>query len=624
MTCFDGKVWISWSGTWEDQFSRVQIIDWNGVPIWEAGGKLLCAQSTEILCFPQPVKGIFLWNETDSGFKRIQLQVIGISGSTSYPPGGTTLQQKLNGNAYNIGTYALGDRWLSLWIDHREDSSIYCQILNQNMEPLLEAGGRRLSNAPASYTNFHRAALTPDGKLAIIYSTESYQPEQTVVNTWLQVIDSNGELSYTGNGIALPNDNEYYLSCTADVIYLGWTRYSVGSVHQVIGQKYVNGVPMWGAEGKVIASAPLIYHIQLKGISGSYYYWNIDSPDQTNTYCRVLKIDANGDPAPGWTSEGIAIIVDNGYQNQSFETVNTVGNHLVAFIRLSNSGSYGIRIQRLNPLGERLWGEGGHSVSGSDQWMIINDVIFGEDLYLLTTIQYPDYTKMISFRHVNPAGQELTPPEGNVVVPFVNNCYDATLVSFANGSFLCVYSDNDGAWIQNRDVFMRHISPSGIPAGNAPILLCGERYQQHYLSMDAIGNQAFVAWSDDRAGIINSEEAWTGVWGSMVSSAFSPNSDPEGVPLAQPVIEGNYPNPFNPSTTISFSLPASAVVTLAVYNLKGQLVKTLLADTGLSSGKHSVIWDGLDNKGKGVSSGVYFCRLSSGSSQACRKMLLAK
>jgi hypothetical protein len=623
-TCFDGKVWINWSGTWENQYSRAQIIDSYGVPIWQAGGKLLCAQSTEILCFPQAVKGIFLWNETDSGFKRIQLQVIGMSGSTYYPPGGTTLQQKLNGYAYSIGTYALGDRWLSLWIDNRDYSSIYYQLLNQNMEPLLESGGRRLNNVPDGYTNFHRAALTPDGKLALIYSTETYLPEQTVYNTFLQVVDSNGDLSYTGNGIVLPSDNECYLSCAADAIYLGWTRYNVGPVHQVIAQKYVNGSPMWGAEGKVIASAPLIYHIQLKGISGSYYYWNINSPDQTNTYCRALRIDANGDPAPGWTSEGIDIIVDNGYQNQSFETVDTVGNDLVTFIRLSNSGSYGIHIQRINPLGERLWGEGGHSVSGSDQWMIINDVIFGENLYFLTTIQYPDDTRMISFRHVNPAGQEVTPPEGNVVVPSVNNCYDPVLVRFTNGSFLCVYSDNDGAWIQNRDVFMRHISPSGIPAGNAPILLCGERYQQDHIAVAAIGNQAFVTWADARAGIMNSEETWAGIWGNMVSSAFSPNSDPQGVSLAQPVIEGNYPNPFNPSTTISFSLPASSSVSLSVYNLKGQLVRTLLSNTDLSSGKHSVIWDGLDNHGRSVSSGVYFCRLSSGSSHAIRKMLLAK
>ncbi len=560
----------------------------------------------------------------DSGFRKVQIQAIGVNGALSYPPGGLTLQQKLNYNAYIIGTYALGDRWITLWIDNREYSSIYYQILNQNMEPLLEPDGRRLNFAPNSYTYIQKSTITPDGKLALIYSTQTYLPEQTLNNTWLQIIDSNGEPFYVGYGFALAGDNDYQISCSGDALYLGWTKYHVGPVHQVIGQKFVNGIPMWGVEGKVLASAPLIYLIQLKGIAGPYYIWNINSPDQEHTFCRTLRLDANGDPALGWPAEGMDIIVDNWYLDHELAEMSTVGDDLVAFINLYKTGSYATRVQKINTLGERLWGPGGHSISGTDQWMIINDVVYGQDLYFITTTEGYEDERRISFRHINAAGYEMTQPAGTEVVAATSNVYDASLVRFASGSFLCTYSDNDGALIQNRDVFMRQISPDGTPVGNAPILLCGERYQQEYISTAVIGNKAFVTWGDSRAGIMNSEETWSGIWGNMVTSAFTPNDDPQHSPLAQPVIDGNYPNPFNPSTSIGFSLPVAAPVTLAVYNLKGQLVKTLLSNSELGSGKHSVIWDGLDDNGRSVSSGIYFCRLSSGSTQATRKMLLAK
>lgn len=68
---------------------------------------------------------------------------------------------------------------------------------------------------------------------------------------------------------------------------------------------------------------------------------------------------------------------------------------------------------------------------------------------------------------------------------------------------------------------------------------------------------------------------------------------------------GNYPNPFNPSTTFKFSLSNNSQVSLNIYNVKGQLVKTLITEE-LESGFHTVVWNGDDNNGKAASSGVYF------------------
>ncbi len=86
----------------------------------------------------------------------------------------------------------------------------------------------------------------------------------------------------------------------------------------------------------------------------------------------------------------------------------------------------------------------------------------------------------------------------------------------------------------------------------------------------------------------------------------------------------NYPNPFNPTTTISFDLPKSANVDLSIYNIKGQKVKTL-TDEKYSKGKHSLIWNGTNDENQNVGSGVYFYKLNvNGKNITVRKCLLLK
>lgn len=86
---------------------------------------------------------------------------------------------------------------------------------------------------------------------------------------------------------------------------------------------------------------------------------------------------------------------------------------------------------------------------------------------------------------------------------------------------------------------------------------------------------------------------------------------------------GNYPNPFNPETTISFDLAEQSNVIIEVFNIKGQKVKTLVRDS-YTPGHHSVVWNGTDNNGVSVSSGVYFYKMSTPNHFSTQKMLLLK
>ena len=91
-----------------------------------------------------------------------------------------------------------------------------------------------------------------------------------------------------------------------------------------------------------------------------------------------------------------------------------------------------------------------------------------------------------------------------------------------------------------------------------------------------------------------------------------------------PVLSNNYPNPFNPSTTIDFTIPAASNVEMSIYNIKGQKVKTLI-NKKLKKGRHSVRWNGKNKYNRTVSSGVYFYRLNiNGKSNVVKKCLLLK
>ena len=85
----------------------------------------------------------------------------------------------------------------------------------------------------------------------------------------------------------------------------------------------------------------------------------------------------------------------------------------------------------------------------------------------------------------------------------------------------------------------------------------------------------------------------------------------------------NHPNPFNPTTTIEFTLNRSSDVSIAVYNLLGERIQ-VLAEGVRPAGLHRVTWDGTDNRGNVVASGIYVYRMAAGDFEASKKMMLLK
>ena len=84
-----------------------------------------------------------------------------------------------------------------------------------------------------------------------------------------------------------------------------------------------------------------------------------------------------------------------------------------------------------------------------------------------------------------------------------------------------------------------------------------------------------------------------------------------------------YPNPFNPITRISFDIPFKSQVSLIIYDILGQEVKELIKGD-MTEGRHSVVWNAINNEGKKVSAGIYFYNINYENSKQIKKLILLK
>jgi hypothetical protein len=133
-------------------------------------------------------------------------------------------------------------------------------------------------------------------------------------------------------------------------------------------------------------------------------------------------------------------------------------------------------------------------------------------------------------------------------------------------------------------------------------------------------NGDYVYVAEGRDGMIILE--YYGVSTSIENDEGEDRSIPRSYALSQ-----NYPNPFNPSTTISIDVPESIgvkqPVSLAIYDVRGQLVRTLI-NSNLEPGRHKIYWDGRDDRRQSVASGIYLYTLKADEERFTRKMTVLK
>ncbi len=197
----------------------------------------------------------------------------------------------------------------------------------------------------------------------------------------------------------------------------------------------------------------------------------------------------------------------------------------------------------------------------------------------------------------------------------------AAFGEFGFWDFAVVEGTTDGAnWVPLIDGYDANADPVWLSAynnslpGDASMLRTREVSLSDVFPVDANVLIRFRLSSD---GFVNS-------WGWWVDDVRV-EADATDAPSAagRVALDQNAPNPFNPNTTIAFSLPRRGPVKLQVFDVRGRLVRTLV-DEVRAPGRHSVVWDGTDDAGVGAASGVYLYRLTAAGEMRQNKMTLVK
>ncbi|MFO8144473.1 MAG: M14 family zinc carboxypeptidase [Candidatus Syntrophosphaera sp.] len=223
-------------------------------------------------------------------------------------------------------------------------------------------------------------------------------------------------------------------------------------------------------------------------------------------------------------------------------------------------------------------------------------------------------------------------------------------------------TDSWGGWgfyAMNADVWIKLQSPIQIPEnGSAVLLFDSHLYTEHmydpvYVEASTDGQEWIALWEksgrhdhfqmeqvslDDYAGssiylrlrltdesihIELTDPGWTIDNIRIITGTSSVENDDGVSPAIQAALYPNYPNPFNPETTIRFSLAKPTDIDITIYNARGQLVRKLIGES-VPSGDHQVVWNGRDDGGNEVGSGIYLYRMQSGDYVKTRKMMLVK
>ena len=606
----------------------------NGEVAWEENGRPVAQVPGETfapLIKPADDYIYVCWGDMRRGSVGIYYQAFDLAGEAQLTENGIPVYWGLSGDATEHQVVKSGDYVYVTWEDSR-----YANFGNQIKVQKIDSDGdsHYVDNGMsivAEHTGVHQTAFNviPRQGGGLVYAWTE-QPEEFVL-VYAQAIDENGNLLWGDFGVrpstldifysqAFPNKPVISYDGNGGYI-VAWdeTDQMAGFIRNIKAQRIVNGERMWDDEGVLIAyqtDANQVDHF-LESVNGRYLVWFRGG--SAAIYAKLLNED--GTVADGWDEYGELICSAPGSRRLSKSVITSEG--LLIVWEDNRSGTASIYGQLISENGQPQWQDNGVPLVDYD-----ND-------QSLISLTYEDGFFYMSWRdaRIDPGAQDVAmqkfnldgEPQWGVPSPLVvSNEYEQDSPSMAKiGNNLLIAWENNYGEIGS-DVF---VQLAGAQNGNLywasdGVVLCDAEKRQIMPKIAAFNDHyAFVSWSDGRS---SGKEEIKGLYAQKIDATYLDAEDTTIAPINGINLHANYPNPFNPVTNIAFDIDRSNFISLKIYNLKGQLVKTLIDNEYLERGSYRQTWKGTDNSDRSVSSGVYFYKLESDNTNQVRKMLLLK
>lgn len=636
----NGGAYMVWDDTRNGNAPNYDIyaqhINGSGTALWTAGGLAVCTapheQSGSLIKVAN--NNIFInWMDIRNGSVGIYYQVLNTAGATQLADNGVEVFWGLSGDT-PLQNYHLLPRStdvVAIWQDTRFANigyQIYFQIVNPDNTVALETNGRPVTVSVGAEQLTPQGVVTPDGHIAIVWEDK----RNANPKIYAQLISPTGERLWGDTGLEMTDESplrqmEPKISYVDGAFYIGWSGlvYTNGLyVYQVFGQKIQNNQKQWGPNGILISDLGTIEGIAectISDIVDTYYVWERVNSLGDPRIVYVKRMQANGTPYAGWPNDGIRASSYSNYDAMQFQAKSVLTNNgiFIAWKDIRTDFILNYYGQILSPTGERLWNDEGVSLadnSREQEFAALNSdpsgvtVVWAENINGMHDIMASKYSL---------TGNPLWNALGNYVVQIDSTQTNPTIARFANSGLVAAWSDYTYG---ESDIYYNYIRNNGsLIYPGAGLVLCDVAKFQYEPIATTVGTAAYVMWADGRS---SGKTEILGLYMHKVGNEDVAICDP-GItsPAAFRLIQ-NYPNPFNPTTTISFEIQESRPdYNLSVYNNRGQLVKSLHRGE-LTRGNHSLVWDGKDDNGNNVSSGVYYYKLSSRADNQIRKMVLVK
>ena len=377
-----------------------------------------------------------------------------------------------------------------------------------------------------------------------------------------------------------------------------------------------DGNLLWDPAGVPVcteASAQQGHRIVSDGAGGAYIAWRDVRDGNGDAAVYVQRIAADGSVA--WALDGILVKEDSGYYQQLEPRMasDAAGGAIVVWV---DNQAAGLLAQRLDASGDWLWGAGGADVCTEIGGQYAPQIC--ADGYGGAAFSWYDSRNGggVYAQRLSAVGSKMWTAEGLAV------CF-----AIASDSYTRIAGDGAGGAVitwrnpeNYGDVYARHVEAAGNPTGpEAGTVLCVDDAGQYYpvVCCDGSGG-GIVAWQDSR----NVADTDSDIYAGRIFANGS--TDVASPPAAKRPRIRSYPNPFNPSTTIVYELAEDGSVHLAIHDIAGRRLRTLLNGEHVRAGAHELAWDGRDDTGARLGSGIYLCRLSTVASTTTGRLVLLK
>lgn len=624
---------------------------------WVSDGTIVCdaPENQEIPVIAPDWAGgaIIVWEDNRTTENEIYAQRIDGRGAPLWGPDDVVVCDAISFQFHpQVASDGTGGAFIT-WVDRRDgDRDIYAQRVDPDGNMLWAANGISVCVTDEDQEN---QRMTPDGQGGFIVVWSDKRENGTYPDIYAQRVGADGTMQWANNGAAvcdemLGQDQPFLVSDGAAGAVIIWSDYRNNNRDVFAQRMSAGGGKLWESSGVAVVELPetqLGHAVAPDGSGGAIVTW-YDQRDTPEIYIYAQRIGGGG--TAQWTANGVTLSTDNSRQYDPSIASDGAGGAIIAWEQ--GLSSRDIHAQRISAGSALLWTAYGVNIcSASYQQQAVQVQSDGTGGAMIVWEDARDGNDDYYAQKVDADGNSLWTANGTLVCSAPG--YQDHITFTADGAGGTIFTWEDNRIGPEPDIYAAlldgdgELVPTLLQSWNAGWRDWAVSVEWAVRSTSEVGS--FTVERREMTAEAPWEELPTEIEGCNGSYRFVDEtcrpgssyryrvyvSDGAGrrmmfetemvaVPVRQVELYQNYPNPFNPSTAIRYYLPNPSPVRLSVYDSSGRLVATLIDGEVMTMGSQVVTWNGRNDAGETVASGIYFCLLRAGKQTRSMKIILMR